>query len=114
MSDAMSAPNVDVERVVTRLVELTAKISDLQAEAEGLKAELRDSLLPGEYEAGGSTFKIVPTRKFSPDLATSMVDPSVVQACLEVVINPAKLKANLTPVQLEECMVVSGKAKVVL
>lgn len=113
-TDPTTIRSVDVERMVTRLVDLQARIAELSGEAESLKAELRDSLVPGEYRAGESTFKIIPTRKFSPDLATSILPPDVIKDCLRVELDPAKLKANLTPAQLEMCMVAAGKSKVVL
>lgn len=103
----------DMARIVARLAELNARIAELGGEAEGLKAELR-ALPAGEYAAGSSTFKIIPTRRFDPVAAMAAIPEAVRAECLTWQVDPAKVKAHLTPAQLETFMVESGKPKVVL
>lgn len=111
----MTAVNVgqDTLRIIERLVDLNAKIADLTAEAESLKAELR--VLPaGEYDAGGHSFKIIPTRRFDADAAMLLLPAEARPECLTVVADPVKIKRRLTPDQLETCMVEHGRPKVVI
>lgn len=106
--------DVDRARILARLAELNAKIGDLTAEAESLKAELR-GLPAGDYAVGGApAVRILPTRRFdaAAALATFPVDQR--PAFVKVDIDAAALRKKLTPEQVEGFMVESGKPKVVL
>lgn len=96
-----------------RLVDINAKVAELNGEAEALKAELRD-LPPGvDFTVDGTpALRIIPTRKFDAAGAASMLDPDARQACLTITYDAAKVKRHLTPDQVEAHMVEAGKPKV--
>lgn len=111
----MSAADLDRDRIHARLLVINAQVADLNAEAEGLKADLR-TLGPGTFAANGSTFTITPPRAFDVQAAIALVPAEKRPLCLaEPTLDPAKVKRHLTPDQLEACMkVTNGKAKVTL
>lgn len=111
----MTTPlNTDTARIVAQLADINARIGDLNAEAEALKAELRQ-LPPDDYSIDGApALRITSTRRFDIDAAALLLPPEERQNCLAVSYDAAKVKDNLTPAQVEACMVVAGKPKVAL
>lgn len=106
--------DTDTARILTRLVDIQAQIAELNSEAEGHKAELRN-LAAGDYTLGGRpALSIIPTRRFDAAGAASLLDPDVRQTCLAVTYDATKVKQHLTPAQVEAHMIVAGKPKVVL
>lgn len=106
--------DMDRARILSRLVDLNATIADLTSEAEVLKAELRD-LPPGDYAVNGTpALRIISTRRFDAAAAAGLLSVEQRNAALIVSYDAAKIRAHLTPVEVDEFMVESGKAKVVV
>jgi hypothetical protein len=106
-------PTGDHAIALRRLLDLNARITELAGEAESLKAELR-VLPPGDYTlAGRPALRIQPQRKFDPQSGYALLDETAKHAALSVSIDAAKVKRQLTPDQLEACMVPSGQPKVI-
>lgn len=100
--------------LIVRLADLQARIQEMTAEAEGLKAELR-GYPPGDYDAGrGAKFRIMPTRRFDPEAALLLVPGELRAGCWVQTIDAAKVRSYLAPAYIESCMVESGKPKVML
>lgn len=101
-------------QTLSRLVDLQARIAELTSEAESLKAELRQ-LEAGEYTINGQdVLKIVPTRRFDATAAALTLSEELRSKCLTVTYDATEVKKHLTPVEVEEFMVASGKPKVVV
>lgn len=110
----MTQLDTDTARIVSRLAELQAHVAELNSEAEALKAELRN-LPEGEHSIDGRpALKIIPTRRFDVAAAALLLDDAVRQECLSVSYDPSKVRQHITPEQADACMVISGKAKVVI
>ena len=111
----MTTPlDTDTARLVARLAELQARVADLNTEAEAIKAELR-ALPPGDHLIDGQVaLRIVPSRRLDVSAAAALLSDEVRQACLKVDYDPAQVKRHLTPDQVDACMTVAGKPKVVL
>lgn len=106
--------DTDTTRIVAKLAELNARISDLTSKAESLKAELR-SLPPGDHLIDGRpALRIVPTRKFDAEKGLALLPDALRGDCYTTALDPAKVKQFLAPALLESVMVEAGKAKVVL
>jgi hypothetical protein len=104
--------DVDTARLVSRLIDLQAKIADLTSEAEAVKAELR-SLNPGDYAIGGQpALRITPTRRFDATKALEYVAEPLREKCYTSAVDPKKVKEYLPPAVADLCMVESGKPKV--
>lgn len=108
----MSELDTDTARIVARLAELQATISDLSAEAEALKAELR-SLPAGDHDIDGRpALRIVPTRRFDAEKALELVPDPLRGECHVTVVDPKKVREYLAPALVDACMVESGKPRV--
>lgn len=106
--------DTDTARIVSRLVDLNARIADLTAEAEGLKAELR-SLPEGDHVIDGRpALRIIPNRRFDATKGLELVPEPLRAQCYSTSVDPAKVKEFLAPALLEQAMVVAGKPKVVI
>lgn len=104
----------DYAQTLSRLVDLQAKIADYSSEAESLKAELRN-LEPGDYTLDGrEALRIIPTRRFDAASAALRLPEDIRTKCLKVDYDAAEVRKHLTPVEVEEFMVASGKPKVTL
>jgi len=110
----MTRLDMDTIQILTRLADIQAKVADLNGEAESLKAELR-SLPPGDHDINGRpALRIIPTRRFDSAKAAGLLSPSQRQDALVVSYDATKVKAHLTPTEVEEFMVDAGKSKIVL
>lgn len=106
--------DVDTARLVSHLADLNAKIAELTAEAEGMKAELR-SLTAGDYTLDGRpALRIIPTRRFDVDKALGYVPEPLRAECYTTAADPKKVKQYLAPALADACMVDAGKPKVVI
>lgn len=104
----------DRRRLLAKLADLNATITELESHAESIKAELR-SLPAGDYTSNGDrVLRIIPTRRFDVAKAAGLLDQAAREAALTVTWDAAVVKKHLTPVEVEECTVVAGKPKVVL
>jgi len=104
----------DSALIAAKLAEINAKITDLNSQAEALKAELR--VLPvGKYEIGGTpALNIVPNRRFDVNKGLELVPEPLRERCYSTVLDPAKVKQLIAPALQEMAMVEVGKPKVVL
>lgn len=105
----------DVATIVAQVAAISARVKELTEEAEALKAELRDRLTaPGDYTnaAGVPLVRIQPTRRFDTEAGVALLAGDERAACLAVRYDDVEVKKRLTELQIEQCMVVSGKAKV--
>lgn len=111
-TDSAIAADDIISQRVRDLADLQAEIAKLTAEAENIKAELR-TLTPGDYAIGGRTaLRITPTRRFDATAAAGLLSVEQRKEALVVSYDAAKVKQHLTPVEVEEFMVESGKPKV--
>lgn len=115
-STTTTAADLDADRtrIVTRLAEVQEKIAAYTADAEALKAELRQ-LPAGDYAVDGRpAVRIIPTRRFDATAAAGLLSTEQRESALVVTYDAAKVKQHLTPTEVEEFMVEAGKPKVVL
>lgn len=106
--------DTDRARILSRLVDINARVADLNSEAESLKAELR-GLQPGDYLLNGQpALRIIPTRRFDAAGAAARLTDEQRNAALVVTYDAAKVKQHLTAVEIDTFMVESGKPKVVV
>lgn len=104
--------DVDTARLVSHLVDLNAKIADLNAQAEAVKAELRN-LAPGDYSIHGQpTLRIIPNRRFDAAKALEYVADPLREQCYVQTIDAKKVREFLPPAVADLCMVESGKPRV--
>lgn len=104
--------DVDTGRVVSRLVDLNAKIAELTAEAEGLKAELR-GLHPGDYNLNGRpALRVAATRRFDATKGLELVPEPLREQCYSTTVDAKKVKEYLAPALVDTCMVEVGKPQV--
>lgn len=109
----MTQLDTDTARIVTRLVDIQARIADLTSEAEGLKAELR-TLPAGDHDIDGKpVLRIIPNRRFDADKGLQLVPEQLRDQCYSTVVDPKLVKTFLAPAVLEAAMVEVGKPKVV-
>lgn len=101
--------------VLAKLAAVNARLAELTAEAEELKEQCR-ALAAGDWTdaTGRPVLRLTPSRKFDHTAGLALVPEERRKECLTVVVDPVKVKSHLTPVQLDECMVESGKTKVVV
>lgn len=108
----MTTLDLDTTNIVRRLAELQAMIADLTEQSEALKTELR-SLPPADYDINGTpALRVTATRRFNIDLAVQMLTTDQRASCIVANFDPSLVKQHLTPVQVEQAMVESGKPKV--
>lgn len=110
----MTQLDTDTTRLVATLADVQARIGDLTAQAEAIKAELRN-LPPSDYDIDGRpALRILPTRRFDATAAAQLLPEADRIGCTAVTYDAAKVKQKLTPEQVEQFMVDAGKPKVVL
>lgn len=98
--------------MLTRLLDLNARIADLTTEADALKQELRN-LQPGEYAVNGQpAVRIARTRRFDPEKGLLLVPGPLHADCYSTVLDAAKVKKYLAPALLDTCMVEVGQPQV--
>lgn len=91
------------DQLISDYVDIRARIERLTAQADNLKAQLRD-LGVGKHEGPGGVVVTVapPARRFNLDRAITMLTPEQLAVCQGPVA--AKVKGQLPPVLLEQCM----------
>lgn len=101
--------------LTARLAKVQAQIAELTESAESIKDQLRE-LDPGDWTnaAGVPVLRVGAQRRFSQELALAFIPEDARRECLTVAYDDAKIKARLTPLQLDECMVEYGKRKLSL
>lgn len=106
----------DIAGIVTRLRDLTDAKTTIDAEIDELKTRLRKAADVGHRVIfqGESLYTLQANRRFDVNLALELLAPSQITACQVVTVDPKKVKAQLPPVLLEQCMVEQGDPKVVL
>lgn len=110
----MTTLDTDTARLVARLAEIQTQVADLNAEAEALKAELRD-LPAGDHEIDGRpALRIIPNRRFDPERALQLVPEPLREECYSRVVDAKKVKEYLAPAVADTAMVEVGKPKVSL
>lgn len=120
MTTATDVPLAQLDQSVAnlcaKLADYASQIADLTAQAESLKAELRVMCAPGDYAdpAGLPMLRITTQRRFDVDAAAALVPEDQRRECFSVAWDAAKVRGHLTPLQVEACMVESGKPKVAL
>lgn len=112
----MSTLTAKQAKIIAELSDVLAKVADLNARAETLKNELRDSA-EGDIIGpdGEPVARVTPARALNVDKAFALVPEALREQCYtEPVVDPAKVKQFLAPALLETCMEPKGKARVTL
>lgn len=93
----------------------TEQITQLTADAETYKAQLRDALPAGAYTVGGQkAISVTPTRRFNPDHAAKVLPPHLLEAIERRMVDAKLAKETLPPALYEACSVETGKPTVKL
>lgn len=114
MTDPTTTTELDADRarIVAALADLNDKIATLNADAEALKAELRN-LPAGDYLLDGRpALRIVTSRRFDADKALELVPEPLRPECYTTAVDPKKVREYLAPALVDACMVTSGKPRV--
>lgn len=107
--------DTDTARLIAALAETNAQIAELNTRAEAIKAELRAALPPGDHNLDGRpALRIIPTRRFDAGAGLQLIPTERRPECIKIEPDAGKIKALLTPEQVEGLMVTAGKPKVVL
>jgi hypothetical protein len=106
--------DTDTTRLVQRLADIQARIADLNADAEAIKAELRNLPVGDHMIDGRPALRLIPNRRFNVNAGAELLPAEVRTECLAVTYDPAKVKKHLSEIQIDQCMVEAGKPKVVL
>jgi hypothetical protein len=108
----MTQLDTDTTRLVAKLADIQARIADLSADAESIKAELRQ-LPPADYTIDGRpALRITPTRRFDPTKGLEFVPEPLRGQCYSTVVDASKVREYLAPALVEMAMVDAGKPKV--
>lgn len=112
MTDTLAQPTAGAVR---RLHVLAAQIAELTIEADGIKAQLRQSLAPGTYAIDGvDAVRISTQRRFDPALAEQVLPPALLELCIVRKVDGAQAKRVLPPASYAACQSESGEPRVVL
>lgn len=106
MTTPDSPTELDPQAIATwaQLRTLQAKIVELQAEEDTLKATLREHLGAGEYTVGRvPVFTIKPGHKYSEDRARAVLTADEITACTVQVLDRAKVQATVSPERYRDC-----------
>lgn len=96
---------------VTRLIDLQARIKQMNDEADTIKARLRE-LGDGTWEIGNSKVTISPNRRFDVKTAQQVIPAPLLPLCMEQVVTSKRAKASLPPAIYSACMVEVGDPRV--
>lgn len=112
--DTPAPPSLDVE--VGALVGIQDAIARLTAEADRIKARLRNELAPGNHALGGVTVQITAARRFSPDLAAQKLTPAELASITETTtaVSATLAKRLLSPIVYEQLTAASGEPRVTI
>lgn len=95
--------------VAARLAAIETTIHQLQDEADRLKAHLLEELPAGAIvQVGGEPrWRVQPGRRtFKPDLATQVLNPAIVAACMVPKLDGAAVKKHVLPAVYDQCCTV--------
>ena len=90
---------------VERLADLQARIKDLTAEADSIKARLRDDYrdTPGVHDLGAHKVTVTPTARFSEDQARAVLPAELVALCTVTALSGATFKQLVPPPLYAAC-----------
>lgn len=110
----MTDLDTDTARIVSKLVDLNARIAEMTTEAEALKAELRN-LPEGDHAINGrAALRIIPNRRFDAAKGLELVPEPLREQCYTTAVDAKKVREFLAPALAETAMVEVGKPKVVI
>lgn len=108
----MSELRADARARLQQLARLNATIDELRSEADEVKQQLR-TLGAGTFTLDGhKALRITETRVFDVDAAAQTLPEEHRLACLTVAYDAARVRAHLTPAQVEGFMKVNGLPRV--
>lgn len=111
-TDNLTGPLADA---VARLHHIAAGIADLTAEADRLKAALRDQLGAGTYTVAGTpALRISPQRRFDPALAEQVLPTALLDLCIVRKVDGPTAKRVLPPDVYAQCQSDAGEPRVSL
>ena len=90
---------------VERLADLQGRIKEMTAEADSIKARLRDDYRdePGTKELGGHKLTVTATSRFSEDAARAVLPAELVAMCTIPTLSGVKVKQLVAPSMYAAC-----------
>ena len=106
-------PSLVILDDVERLADLQSRIKDMTAEADSIKARLRDDYRddPGVHDLGAHKVTVTPTVRFSEDQARAVLPAELVALCTVPALSGAKVKQLVPPAMYVACCV-AGEPRV--
>ena len=98
-----------------RLADLNEQVAMATAEAEAVKAELREYLEAGTYGyQGRPVVRVTQARRFNHVRAAEALPPEVVDACRVISLDPARVRSQFADVEAAQFLEPCGKPRVAL
>lgn len=99
--------------LITRLVHINARITELHEEQDSIKHQLANNLKHGDYTINGKpAFTLSVGKRFDPNLAAQIIPPQLLPLCQALVIDSTRAKAVLPPTLYEQCQKPNSKPTV--
>lgn len=101
----MPRPILTILDDVERLADLQGRIKEMSAEADSVKARLRDDYRddPGTKEIGDHKLSVTPTARFSEDTARAVLPPELLTLCTVPTLSGARVKQLVAPAMYAAC-----------
>ena len=98
-------PSLVILDDVERLADLQGRIKDMTAEADSIKARLRDDYRddPGVHDLGAHKVTVTATSRFSEDQARAVLPAELVDLCTVPALSGAKVKQLVPPAMYAAC-----------
>lgn len=95
----------DAETVVARITELQEQAELIDIEIRKAKADLAANLDLGTHKVGDVKVTVsAPSRRFNVERAAAMLSDEQKAVCIVTALDSKKVKEQLPPVLLEQCM----------